>query len=129
MANPAQPSDVEARWRPLSAAEWRTAEVLLGDAWQYLLPRVQRLEQRTTTIPPATAPDLDPATVTGVLATMVLRVMRNPDGKRQESIDDYSWTLDNARSGGLLYATEDELATLAPAPPLLGTAFVVSLSG
>ena len=108
MANPAQISDLEARWRPLTAAETTVAEALLEDAWQILLARVPLLQSRLD------AATLDPALVVAVESAMVLRVLRNPDGKRQESIDDYSWTRDNAVSAGLLYATDDEVALLSP---------------
>jgi Phage protein Gp19/Gp15/Gp42 len=114
MANPAQISDLEARWRPLTSPETVVAQSLLEDAWQILLARVALLQSRLDVVPPATEPALDPALVVAVESAMVLRVLRNPDGKRQESIDDYSWTRDNAVSAGLLYATDDELAMLAP---------------
>jgi hypothetical protein len=43
-----------------------------------------------------------------VIANAVIRVLKNPDGKRQESIDDYSWTRDRVLSAGVLYLTDDE---------------------
>lgn len=55
--------------------------------------------------------DLEPEVIR-VLCTAVLRVMKNPDGKRQESIDDYSWTRDQAVSSGLLYFGDGELSAL-----------------
>lgn len=63
-------------------------------------------------------PDIDarqPATATGVCCAMVLRVVLNPEGKRQQSVDDYSYTTDSARSSGELYLTAQELAQLQPA--------------
>ena len=45
---------------------------------------------------------------------MVLRVLRNPNGVRQESIDDYTWIRDNAVSAGLLYVADDEVENLSP---------------
>ncbi len=50
-----------------------------------------------------------------VIEDMALRVARNPDGKKSEAIDDYSWTLDSRVSAGLLYLSDDELALLVPA--------------
>lgn len=108
MANPVQIADLEARWRPLTAAEATVAASLLEDAWQILLARVPLMQSRMD------ATTLDPALVVAVESAMVLRVLRNPDGKRQESIDDYSWTRDNAVSAGLLYVTDDEAVLLSP---------------
>ncbi len=48
-----------------------------------------------------------------VLASAVLRVLKNPEGKRQESVDDYSYTRDNSQATGTLYFTADELDALA----------------
>lgn len=129
MVNPATYSDLEARWRPLSAEEQSVANALLEDAWQILLARVTALSARLGVVAPATSPALDPALVVAVECAMVLRVLRNPDGKRQESIDDYSWTRDNSVSAGTLYVSDEELALLSPATPGLGSAFVVSLGG
>ena len=50
-----------------------------------------------------------------VCCAMVLRVLTNPDGKRQESIDDYSYTVDSSRSRGEVYLSDDELEELRPA--------------
>ena len=108
-SNPATVSDIEARWRPLSAAEQAVASTLLGDAWQILLSRVSLLSQRLDDT------EVSEDLVVAVLSAMVIRVLRNPDGKFQESIDDYSWTRDSAVSSGLLYVTDEELAMLAPA--------------
>lgn len=108
MSNPVTTSDIAARWRPLSTEETAVATALLADAWAILTARDSTIEGRLS----ATPATLDVALVRAVVTAMVLRVMRNPDGKRQESIDDYSWTLDNAVSSGFLYVTDDELALL-----------------
>lgn len=122
MPNPASPADVAARWRPLSSDEELVAERLLGDAWAELLVRVPTLEARLE------AETLSSAVVTRVLASMVLRVLRNPDGKRIEAIDDYQYTRDDAVSSGVLYATAEELALLAE-PGNTGAAFTISPFG
>ena len=105
-SNPAATTDIEARWRPLTPAETTVATALLADAWVILQTQVPTLVAR---LDDAT---LDPAVVVAVESAMVLRVLKNPDGKRQESIDDYSWTIDSARSSGALYVSDDELALL-----------------
>lgn len=106
MSNPVTPSDVAARWRPLTDAEIIQVGHLLDDAWALLKSRDTTIDARTTT------GTLDAGLLRVVECAMVLRVMRNPEGKRQESIDDYSWTRDNAVSSGLLYVSDDELALL-----------------
>lgn len=107
MSNPVTTSDLEARWRTFTAEESGVAAALLDDAWAILLARDATIDTRLT------AGTLDAALVRAVVSAMVLRVMRNPDGKRQESIDDYSWTRDEALSAGSLYVSDDELALLA----------------
>lgn len=108
MANPATTVDVEARWRSLTVAEQVNAEAFLEDAWALLTARRPTLEA-----------DLVAGTVTEgnairVVVSMVLRVMRNPDGFRSEQIDDYSYTRDEMVAAGRLHVTADELADLTP---------------
>ena len=107
MPIPAKVTDLEARWRPLSDAEKTVASALLEDAWNMLQNRV-----------PALVDQMSELVVVGevkrVICAAVLRVMRNPDGKRQESLDDHAWTLDNAVAAGFLYFTDDELAAFTP---------------
>ncbi|MGK4583479.1 Gp19/Gp15/Gp42 family protein [Kitasatospora sp. HPMI-4] len=88
--------------RDLTDAETRQATALLTDASAIIIDRFPQY---------ATSPT---AASTAVCAAMVLRVLRNPDGKRSEQIDDYSYTIDSARSAGELYLTEHEAATLRP---------------
>lgn len=106
MTNPAQVADVEARWRPLSDQETTNASAYLDDAWVMLKRRISGLDAH------ATADEDFSADVVRVECQMVLRVLKNPDGKTQEAIDDYSYSRDKAVSGGLLYVTDDELADL-----------------
>jgi hypothetical protein len=58
-------------------------------------------------------------TVKAVVKAMVLRVLRNPDGLRQFTSDDASFTRDNAVSGGLLYLSPEERALLTGVPVVL----------
>lgn len=102
-------SEIEARWRPLTDAERDVAQTLLDDAAAILLGRLPTIETRVD------AGSLSGALVRRVQVEMVKRVLSNPEGKRQESIDDYSWTRDNVVSAGLLYVSADEVASLLPA--------------
>lgn len=125
MANPAKVADIVSRWRPLSAQETTNATALLEDAWVML---ARRLTQHGVDIDAEIADDANLSRdVVRVLSSAVIRVLKNPDGKRQESIDDYSWTRDNAVSAGVLYFTDAELNDLAPGAGGTGGAFSVNL--
>lgn len=52
--------------------------------------------------------------VQGVVEDMVIRVLRNPNGYRQITIEDYSRTIDSAVSSGELTLTAAERALLSP---------------
>lgn len=107
MASPATIDDLARRsLRPLSDDEKRVAESWLEDAWSILT--VQRPGIAT-----AIDNDASLASVTvQVLCAMVMRVVNNPEGKYQESGDDYSYSRDAAQSTGALYVSADELALL-----------------
>jgi hypothetical protein len=115
MPNPVTVSDLELRFRPLTDTEETAVQYLLDDAWSVLLVTVPDLEDRMTS-----------GTVTEPLASfvvssMVLRVLRNPNGVRSWSVDDYSETRDNAVSAGTLYALErGRLADGRANPPVGG---------
>lgn len=124
MAEPftSDPAEVASRWRALTADEQSVASVLLVDAETYLRARVATVADRVA------AGTLSAALVKQVQVGMVLRVMKNPEGKRQESIDDYSWTRDQSLSAGALYATAEELQLLA-SPTSSAAAFTVTPYG
>lgn len=109
MTNPADVDDIVARWRPLSDQETVNAQAFLNDAWALLTLRRPTLEADMA------ASTVAEANVVRVVCAMVLRVLRNPDGKRTEQIDDYSYTRDDASAGGALTVTPDELASITPA--------------
>ena len=106
--NPATTADIEARYKPLNTQQTTNATAYLADAWALLTTRRPTLEA-----------DLDAglvseANVIRVVAAMVIRVMRNPDGKLSESIDDYKYTRSELLASGLLHVTGDELADITP---------------
>lgn len=123
MANPVQVTDLETRYRALSSGEQAVAEALLADAWAIMVARVPELEARLT------AGTLSAELVTAVECGIVLRVLRNPEGKRMESIDDYSYTRDDTRAGGLLYLSVDELDLLSPDGATGSEAFTITPTG
>lgn len=110
MPNPAVVADVAARWRTLSAQETTNATAFLDDAWVMLKRRLPTIE---ADIVPVAAADLR-ADVVRVLATAVLRVMKNPDGYKQESVDDWAGTRDGSAASGALHFTDAELSSLVP---------------
>ena len=124
MANPATTADLVSRWRTLTTQETTNGTTFLADAWG-LLKRIYLRRDEDLDALVAANEDGFSAEVVRVLATAVLRVMKNPDGKRQESIDDYSWTRDESVSSGLLYFTADELDGLIPGTAITGRAFTI----
>ncbi|WP_333770940.1 hypothetical protein [Streptomyces sp. IBSBF 2435] len=117
MADFATADDVNARLlgRDLTAAERAKVPNLLADASAIMRREVPGLDQ------PA-----PPATALGVCCAMVLRVVTNPEGKRQQSIDDYSYTTDSARSTGLLYLSDAERDLLQPNTSTASGAFSIT---
>lgn len=123
MANPATIADIVSRWRPLSTQESTNAQTFLDDAWVMLLRHFDRLG---VDFEVSIAADVElSADVVRVLSTAVLRVMKNPDGLVQESIDDYTYRRDEATSAGLLYFTDTELDGLVSGAAVTGRAFMV----
>lgn len=57
--------------------------------------------------------NLDRQILADVISEVVARRARNPDGKRNERIDDYSYTLDAAAAAVELTLTADEWARLS----------------
>lgn len=110
MHNPASPADIEARWRPLSSAENTVAQTHLDDAWLELQQNVPTMVARLEVEPAV----LDVNIVKRVLAQMVKRVLKNPDGYQSEQIDDYKFVRAKEDATGELYITERELALLTP---------------
>lgn len=119
MPNPADVPDVEARWRPLGGQEQTNAATFLDDAWGMLGRKITDLQTKV---------DADPslkAEVIRVMAVAVIRVLKNPDGTRRESIDDYTWERDESISSGELYFTDDELDGLNPGSGSKGRAYII----
>ena len=108
MDNPAGVDDIVARWRPLSDQETTNATAYLDDAWWMLTTRLPNLEADIEN------GVVEIANVKRVICAMVIRVLRNPDGKVQETIDDYSYRRATLIGSGVLTVTDDELADLTP---------------
>lgn len=107
--------DVAAIWRPLSDAETVLAASWISEASQQVrdeVPDVDGLDVDER----VAAGVLSAATVRSVVARMVLRVLKNPEGARQRSqtVDDYSEsiTVDGSLSSGEMFISPREMARL-----------------
>lgn len=122
MANPAVIGDVIARWRPLSTNETTVGTTLLGDAYGMLQRRFLAREADLDELLTADADGFVYA-VKRVLANAVIRVLKNPDAKLEEQIDDYKYKRAEILRDGLLYFTDDELDELLPGSGVKGRAY------
>lgn len=99
-------TDVAAGWRPLSAAEETAAAGLIVEALVLLGAKVSDLDAKSEDL------------VKLVVARMVRRVLKNPDGWRVapgSGIDDYTeggGTRDSSLSTGEVYVSSEELGLL-----------------
>lgn len=115
MAEPfATVDDVDAL-RPLTADERELANTLLRYASALMRRQLPTLDARIT------AGTLDPDLAEYVAVQMVVRVLRNPDGIRQETVGPSSITYDTSQAVGQLMLSTGDLAILA-AP---GTGFAI----
>ena len=60
-----------------------------------------------------------------VLCAAVLRVLKNPDGKQREQLEDYSYQMADGAASGTLYLTDEELLVLRPSSPSPSGAFTI----
>lgn len=111
VSGPATANDIFARSIvPVDAGLANVLETLLDDAYALLV-------NADPSIPGRLADEAQSAALTRLVVlvqcAMVGRVARNPEGKLEETIDDYRYRLDSAVSSGSLYFSGDELARLA----------------
>lgn len=128
MANPATLSDLESRWRPLHEHERNVGQAFLDDAWRMLRRRMASLDVDLEDEAQTDYADLLAETIR-VIATAVLRAMKNQDTQKELDVTDPSWLRDESLWNGVLYFTADEIAALAPAGDGSTGAFSFSLIG
>ena len=109
----ASPDDVDAL-RPLDPDERGRAGVLLGYASALIRKSAPDIDTRIA------AGALDPDLARMVAVDMVIRVLRNPDGVRQETVGPSSISYDTTAAPGQLVLTPDDLAMLMPPPTGIG---------
>lgn len=109
MVDFATQDDIEALWRPLDASESGQVESLLRLASAMVRGRFPDLETRLY------RSQIDSQLVADIVASMVVRAMRNPTGIKQETIGPVSYTVDARVASGYLFIDDAEAALLAPA--------------
>lgn len=123
--NPATSTDLAARsLRTLSSDELTWGTTKLDDAWNIIITRLPSVDVRMDANPLPSFVSI----VVQVECAMVLRVLNNPDGKLQETLDDYSYRLDAAVSTGALYLSDAE-ATLLGSSGGSEVAFTIKPAG
>lgn len=110
-----------------AASQW------LDDAWGIVVDEIPGVERRMA-LPESDSNRLREETVTRVVVAMVIRVLRNPDARRQLGEDTFQETIDQAVSSGQLYISEVERGRLMATADSGTTVFLpgvynVSISG
>jgi hypothetical protein len=103
--------DVEAFWRTLTDDETGQVDGLLRLASAIVRSRVPGIDNRLAGC------TVDRQLVADVVASMVVRAMRNPTGIKQETIGPVSYAIDARVAAGYLFLDDSEAALLAPAIP------------
>lgn len=99
--------DIEARWRPLTSAETQIAPTLIDDVEAWAMLQVPTLEAALVSPSAAFLQN-----VRRILATAVIRVLKNPQAYRSEQDGDYSYSFDRAVSSGELNLSVADLRML-----------------
>lgn len=105
-------SDVQARLgRPITdQAEVDQVNAWIADTDVLIRARVPDIDERVAAgTPPAT-------TMTMVVANVVIRKLKNPDGKVQEGLDDYNYRLNENARRGELFLTDEEWSLILSTP-------------
>lgn len=116
-------NDVQIRLgRPIGDAdEVNQVNAWISDVEATIQSRIDDLTVRVT---------MDPvyaALVKKIIAQIVCRKVKNPDGKQNERIDDYSYGLGSEAARADLKPTEDEWEELAPGSSAGSEAFTVRM--
>lgn len=105
------PAEVTDRFRPLAADETVTVNALIVDAQVTL----ESQAVRSGITRDAVLGDVyGVETYKRIVATAVIRVLRNPDGFLEYTTDDFTGRYDKVISSGALYIGEDEVEQLRP---------------
>lgn len=122
-------TDIEQVWRPLTTEEAALVTGLSNRAWLRIVAHFPDMDANMTFVAPATAPLISPELVRDVMVSMIVRVLKNPDSVRSDSIDGDTTTLDMSISSGEMYLSSSEVALLtARTVPIYGM-YVMGLGG
>ena len=107
--------DISARlgWT-LEGDEAALAETLAGDVLRRIRRRIPDLDLKVSGDgwTPTVTPAIDLEDLKGVQATVVARVMRNPDGYRSENAEGVGYSLDTRAAAGFIYMDSEDWADL-----------------
>lgn len=103
-----QADDITKRWRPLTDAETEIVPAIILDAQDM----VEDAAAELGITEPDQNDDRRRRKYIRIVATMVKRVLMNPEGYLTEGVDDYTYRRDSAVSSGALYVTDEEIESL-----------------
>lgn len=89
-------------------AETNQVNAWIDDVEGMIKARLPNIEERISD------GDLSPLVVSAVVSNVVIRKIKNPDGKQNERIDDYSYGLTADAATGELFLTDREWDLLMP---------------
>ncbi len=115
-------SDIASRWRPLTPSEDGIAPTLIEDAQDILEADLEEVGVEGAPIPLNARWE---RTYIRTVATMVRRLLINPEGYLKEESDGYRYERDKTLSAGALYVTTDELDRLRLKRRRRSTAFTI----
>lgn len=125
--SPATANDLTARsLRPLTPQEAQVGTVLLQDAWSIITASRPTVAARLDATPTDMA---FRALIIQIQVAMVLRVLNNPDGKYEESGDDYAYKRDAAVSTGALYLSDAEAGLIGVGDAVSDGAWTIRPAG
>lgn len=107
----ADASDVQARLgRTLTGDEAGLAETLAGDVLRRIRRRIPDLDLRVSGpgLTPTSTPVIDLEDLKAVQATVVARVIRNPDGFRSENAEGVGYSFDTRAAAGFIYLDRED---------------------
>ncbi|WP_423058702.1 Gp19/Gp15/Gp42 family protein [Brevibacterium linens] len=116
-------NDVQTRLgRPITdAAEVDQVNAWISDVEATIQSRIEDLPERVV------SDSVYAALVKKIVAQIVGRKVKNPDGKQNERIDDYSYGLGSEAARADLKPTEDEWEELAPGTSAGSEAFTIRM--
>jgi len=101
-------SDIVSRFRALDEDEKSVIETMIADAQDIVQDAAE-----DAGIPEPTT-ERGQRTYKRIVASIVIRVLRNPDGYLTETTDGYTYRRDSALSSGALYVSDAEVEQLRP---------------